>query len=59
LLNQLVERNPNDARAHLNLGISYSRLRKSSAAKTHYRRYLALEPTGKDAELARRGIQEL
>lgn len=59
LLKQIVEKDPSDARAHLNLGICYSKLRNSSAAKTHYRSYLALEPSGKDADLALRALKDL
>jgi pSer/pThr/pTyr-binding forkhead associated (FHA) protein len=59
VLNQLIERNPNDARAHFQLGLSYDKLRNAPAAKTHFQRYVTLEPTGKDAELARKRLREL
>jgi pSer/pThr/pTyr-binding forkhead associated (FHA) protein len=59
LLEQVVERNPKEARAHLDLGICYAQLRKSAKAKAHYQRFLELQPTGRDADSVRETLKNL
>lgn len=59
VLEAIVERSPNDTRAHLNLGISYAQLRKVSKARAHYDRFLELQPTGRDADTVRESLKNL
>jgi Flp pilus assembly protein TadD len=58
-LKQIVERNNNDARAHLQLGICYAQLRKNTLAREHYKRFLELQPTGPDADRVRKSLESL
>jgi pSer/pThr/pTyr-binding forkhead associated (FHA) protein len=59
VLETIVERSPNDTRAHLNLGISYAQLRKVAKAREHYQRFLQLQPTGREADSVRESLKNL
>ena len=59
MLETIVDRSPNDTRAHLNLGISYAQLRKVAKAREHYQRFLALQPTGREADTVRESLKNL
>jgi pSer/pThr/pTyr-binding forkhead associated (FHA) protein len=58
-LKQIVDRNTNDARAHLQLGICYAQLRKNALAREHYKRFLDIQPTGPDADRVRKSLESL
>jgi predicted component of type VI protein secretion system len=58
-LKQIVDRNNNDARAHLQLGICYAQLRKNMLAREHYKRFLDIQPTGPDADRVRKSLESL
>ena len=59
VLETIVDRSPNDTRAHLNLGISYAQLRKVAKAREHYQRFLELQPTGREADTVRESLKNL
>lgn len=59
VLETIVERSPNDTRAHLNLGINYAKLRKVAKAREHYQRFLQLQPTGREADSVRASLKNL
>ncbi len=44
--------------AHLNLALLYEKLELPRRARTHWRRYLRLEPGGAWADLARRRLKD-
>jgi serine/threonine-protein kinase len=57
LLEGIVQRNPENPQAHLNLGISYAQLRNNRMAKAHYEWFLELEPRGTQSDRVRATLQ--
>lgn len=53
LLKRAVEADPSFAQAHYELGMVYVRIGNVAGAKEHLNKYLELEPTGKDAPVAK------
>ena len=54
-----VELDATFADAHFNLAMTLFRLNQDDTARVHWKRYLALEPTGPWADIARRRLQEV
>ena len=54
-----VELDSTFADAHFNLAMTLFRLDQDDTARVHWKRYLALEPTGPWADIARRRLQEV
>jgi tetratricopeptide (TPR) repeat protein len=59
ILEAAIERTPNRAALHLVLGDAYLRAGNRIAAIAAYRRFLALEPEGRDAERVRARLRPL
>ncbi len=53
---QAIERDPAFADAHFNLAMAYEELGEHGRARSHWESYLALEPKGPWAEIARRHL---
>lgn len=59
VLEAIVKAKPDHARAHYMLGLSYTNLTDSAAAKTHFEKFLELAPNDPDAGTAREMLQYL
>ena len=56
---KVLQRDPNHAIAHFNLGIVYYEKQQSDSARFYWNKYLSLEPSGRAADAARDLLKQL
>jgi tetratricopeptide (TPR) repeat protein len=59
ILKKVVEADPTFAPAHYHLGIGYMQKGDNVAAKAEFKKYLELDPNGKDADVAKAALASL
>ncbi len=56
---RVIDRNPSHAIANFNLGIVYYDLNETDSARVYWRKYLAIEPEGQAAQVARDLLKQI
>ena len=59
ILKRALDADPNFAPAHYHLGIYAMQKGDNASAKEHFKKYLELDPNGKDADVAKAALSSL